>query len=699
MSIHDIAHQYIDDGWSVVPLNPGEKRASVRWQAEKYVPDHFNDDSNIAIKLGNKSNGLVDVDCDHPFAVAAAKRLLPITRTFGRGADLARHYLYHCQGIRTTQFTDVKNSDGKTQMLVEVRSTGCYTMFPPSLHPSGEAVSWADANVAIMTRMADEMFADARSVALATLLAIHYPGHGARHFCVGQHLPGFFLQAGLDEILVKQIIRTAAELAGDTDWPDRESAIRATIEKFKRGDNVTGGPKLADELGPEVVSKMRAWLKCADVDALEGMNEKHFFVTLGTKSVIGREDKPKGVVFQPVKELYSEYANRMVQIGTDKDGNATFGPLFETWLKSSRRRSYSEVVFAPPPLAVSDSDYNLWKGFAIDPSAGDCSKYLAHLRDNICSGNLEHYDWVLDFMAHCVQRPGEHVGSAVVLKGKQGTGKGTALAPFEMFFGKRHYTHLSRSEELVKWNALVSAKVVVFADEAFFAGDKQNLGALKRMITEPTITIARKHLDSTEEANCLHLFMATNEDWAIPAGIGERRFLVLAVNPQVADDEAVFTPIYDELRNGGAAALLDMFLKRGITHDLRRPPKTTALRAEQDQSLPSHLKFVLECLHLGTIGHKAWEDGAWVASAQIHEAYLLWANRNHQSWPVGLIDFVRKTREYFSARKPEPRSINGERVKCVLLRDLGDARDYWDAEMRTKGDWDLAPGTSQMVLP
>jgi putative DNA primase/helicase len=302
--IRAVAKQYIESAWSVVPLNPGEKRASVKWQSTTYKPSDFNDDSNIAVKMGDASNGLVDVDCDHPFAVAAAKELLPITgRVFGRSSKPSSHYLFVCPDIKTTQFTDVKATDGTSQMLVEIRSTNGYTMLPPSIHPSGERVVW-ERERDLMQRTPDELFADVRAVAIAALVAVHYPGHGARHFCIGQHLPGFLLQAKLDAILVKRIIEAAAKLGADSDWEDRRKAIDATIAKVKNGEPVTGGPKLADAIGAEVVAKMRAWLKMADLDALEDMNSKHFFVRLGSKSVIGREDSPEGVIFQPVRELY-----------------------------------------------------------------------------------------------------------------------------------------------------------------------------------------------------------------------------------------------------------------------------------------------------------------------------------------------------------------------------------------------------------
>lgn len=687
MSIQFIAKQYIDLGWAVVPLNPGEKRASVRWQNTTYKPSDFNDDSNIAVKLGTPSAGLVDVDCDHPFAVAAAKALLPQTgKVFGRTAKPSSHYLFLCPGIRTTQFTDVKKADGTTQTLVEIRSTGGYTMFPPSLHPSGDAVAW-ELDRDPMQRSPEEMYADVRAVALATMIAIHYPSTGGRHHTVGQYLPGFLLQGGIDEIMVRQIIKTAADIAGDTDWADRDKAIRATIDKHKRGENVTGGPKLAAEIGAEVVTKMRAWLKLADVDALESMNARHFFVRLGSKSVIGREDDPAGVIFQPVKELYPEYANCIVQTGSDAKGNAQFAPLFETWLKSPNRRSYSRVTFAPPPLLAYDHEYNLWTGFAVEDAPGSCDRYLAHLRDVICAGNLEHYEYLLDWMAYCVQFPGKPAEVAVVMRGGKGAGKGTVVQMFERIFGKRNYAHLSRSEELVKWNSLVSGKVVVFADEAFFAGDKENTGALKRIITEPTITVSRKHLDSTEEPNCIHLFMATNEDWAIPAGIGERRFFALRVRDEQAQDPNYFTPLYDEMNNGGVEAFLHLLRARPVTvARIRAVPKTEELRVQQDQSLPLEMRWLQECLWEGTIGMIRWEETD-IPVSRMYEAYKLWC-RDRSARFLDTKPFAQRIYPLCASRfqNYSPR-INGEKTKCVKLLSLDDARKAFDVKLHTTTDW------------
>ncbi len=57
--------------------------------------------------------------------------------------------------------------------------------------------------------------------------------------------------------------------------------------------------------------------------------------------------------------------------------------------------------------------------------------------------------------------------------------------------------------------------IFMFADEAVFAGDRQGLGQLKRLITEPTIEIEPKGLPKRTVTNYLHILMASNEDWVI----------------------------------------------------------------------------------------------------------------------------------------------------------------------------------------
>lgn len=695
--IQDIAKQYIISGWQVVPLVKGEKRASSNWRKIVYTPDNFNPTDGIAGKCGAPSGNRVDIDCDAMEAIAAAKILLPSTGLIhGRLSKPDSHYWYICEGIKTTQFTDVKDSSGKTSMLVEIRSTGGYTVLPPSRHPSGEGLTWSLERDP-MDLDQEVLYLAARNVALSTLLARHWPNSGARHAAVG-HLTGFLLMGGLPAPMVIEVIKTAAQIAGDKDLHDRENYARSTCAKHAAGERVTGGPKLAEEIGEDVVTKMRGWLKLADGDAIEEMNTKHFIVRVGKDELIGTDDGDD-VFFQHPRSLSIRYANRQVATGVDPKGIATFSPLFDAWLKARNRRDYRTVVFAPPPRKHDPQDYNLWKGFAVAPQKGDCLLFLDHIRDIICSGNLEHYAYLMNLLALTVQEPGTPSEIATVLRGDQGTGKGIFIRALGDIFG-RHYAHLDKVDDLVgTFNAAISGKVIVFADEAFWAGDKREIGSLKRLISEPTLRVTRKGIDSVHEDNCVHLFMAANEDWTYPAAPGERRAFALNVNPLRKGDFAYFTRLAAHMKAGGTAALLAQLLDLPVSHDMiRNVPRTTELRAQQGQSLSAELEWWQDCLYEGRIGVLGWPGGEWIAAASVFDVYTEWA-RSRRGRVLSKIEYGRRMNHLITGDSLQVRSINGERLKALRLRGLEEARDLFDAKLGTPTDWGVAVNPAQVPLP
>src|SRR5262249_36880463 len=93
---------------------------------------------NIGFLLGEPSKWTVDIDLDCDEAVEFAGHILPPTaEIFGRASKPRSHYIYQSPGLTSHQFEDVDGS-----MIVEIRSTGGQTVFPPSIHLSGEPITW-----------------------------------------------------------------------------------------------------------------------------------------------------------------------------------------------------------------------------------------------------------------------------------------------------------------------------------------------------------------------------------------------------------------------------------------------------------------------------------------------------------------------------------------------------------------------------
>ena len=207
----------------------------------------------------------------------------------------------------------------------------------------------------------------------------------------------------------------------------------------------------------------------------------------------------------------------------------------------SDRRQYHGVVFEPQ--RPTPGYYNLWTGFAVEPRPGNCSLYLEHIHFVIAGGDDEVYEYIIAWMADAVQRPTRRPGTSIVMRGKQGTGKGVCCTEFGKLFGQ-HFVHVQHARHLTgHFNAHLKDALVVFADEAFWAGDKSAEGALKAMVTEEQLPIEFKGKDVIYVRNHIRLMISSNHDWVVPAGLEERRFFVVDVSEARMQDQKYFVAI------------------------------------------------------------------------------------------------------------------------------------------------------------
>src|SRR5262249_3537367 len=220
------------------------------------------------------------------------------------------------------------------------------------------------------------------------------------------------------------------------------------------------------------------------------------------------------------------------------------------------RRQYEKVAFAPGKDIPEAS--NLWRGFAVkagfDDSATKCSLYLSHIREIIFQRDSYLYDYVIKWMAAAVQRPDQPGGVALVLRSGQGSGKGEFVRHYSRLFGL-NYAHVSKSEQVTgRFNGHLEGAILLFADESFFAGDPRHEPILKAMVTERTQVIERKGIDAITYPSCLHIIMATNDDWAVRVSADDRRFCCMAVSDARRSDSAYFAAIEAQMKAGGYEA-------------------------------------------------------------------------------------------------------------------------------------------------
>src|SRR5262249_20573185 len=149
-----------------------------------------------------------------------------------------------------------------------------------------------------------------------------------------------------------------------------------------------------------------------------------------------------------------------------------------------------------------------------------------HVRNVIANEDEECGDYIMRWLAWAVQNPTDPAEVALALAGGQGTGKGILGRALCRVFGP-HGLHISKPELLTgKFNAHFMQTAFLFADEAIWPGHRDREGALKALVTEPTMTIEPKGVNAFTMPNCLKVFMASNADWIVPAAVDDRRFAV-----------------------------------------------------------------------------------------------------------------------------------------------------------------------------
>ena len=225
-----------------------------------------------------------------------------------------------------------------------------------------------------------------------------------------------------------------------------------------------------------------------------------------------------------------------------------------------------------------------------------------HIRDVICGGNEEHFTYLLRWMARMVQHPAEAGEVAVVMRGGEGTGKGTLAKALMRVLGQ-HALTISNAKHLTgNFNAHLRDCVFLFADEAFYAGDKQHVGVLKAIVTEEIIAVEAKYQNAVNVHNMLHLMMASNEEWVVPASLDARRFFVLEVTDERANDHAYFAAIWRQMEAGGYEAMLHDLLHHDLTgFNVRSFPVTEGLRTQRKLTLPTEGKWWLDVLQRGYV--------------------------------------------------------------------------------------------------
>jgi hypothetical protein len=265
----------------------------------------------------------------------------------------------------------------------------------------------------------------------------------------------------------------------------------------------------------------------------------------------------------------------------------------------------------------------------------------------------------------------------------------------------QHYIAISQREHLVgRFNAHFMQCLLVFVDEAMWAGDKQGEGTLKHLVTDTELMVEQKYKDGFMVRNISRLIIAGNERWNVPAGLRARRWCVLDVANTHMQDRGYFRAIAHEMMNGGDAALMHLLLTFDLNSvDVFTVPKTAALLEQKEETMHAHERWWMECLQEGQLRFPDWTPGGkqadisngWpteVPKDQLWDSYRLWVSEHNlriRVWPGSqlhkwLRSLLPGSQEY---RPPPP-----DRRRRVPLPGLEACREAFEQSVGQTIEWE-----------
>jgi Family of unknown function (DUF5906) len=375
------------------------------------------------------------------------------------------------------------------------------------------------------------------------------------------------------------------------------------------------------------------------------------------------------------KQAEEMFASLHVKIeGGGEKGEDIEIPIFGIWFKSESRRQFSlGVEFHPSALPVQSEQWhrvlsegkalphfyqsppgmlNLWRGFGYAPKRGGSWALLAeHLFNIICKGDNKLFQYVIRWAAYAAQHPEKQGEVALVFQGGKGCGKGIFCRAMVALFGQ-HGMQICNPEHLTgKFNRHLGDCGMLFCDEAFHARDTQHESVLKSLVTEPTLPIEAKFVDVAMRPNRLHLLLAANADWVVPASADERRYCVINVSAEKVGDYAYFKAIMDELEaddGAGYAAMLDYLLSTPLLasnaadgaplgFNVRDYPDTKGLAEQKRLSLGLEQKWWKGVLYDGRLGVPGYE-AEWKEKAPNDAIYQSYEDFMMNRQAKGILD-------------------------------------------------------------
>ena len=222
----------------------------------------------------------------------------------------------------------------------------------------------------------------------------------------------------------------------------------------------------------------------------------------------------------------------------DKDSNVVDKQFIDRWMKDKDIRVYNKVALYPPPLVCPKDHFNLWTGYRIEKI--DLSNITNEQEQDLNASLefvLEHYkkifgeecyEYVLDWNAMLVQKPGIKPLIGLLINSKPGLGKERIINMNKKMFGDKYILITQKADDIFgKFNSLIEGKLLICVDEIKMSVMNKYSEEFKSYITADELPIEAKGIKQYMTDSYLHMISYSNKDFPFKIEENDRRYVAI----------------------------------------------------------------------------------------------------------------------------------------------------------------------------
>jgi hypothetical protein len=394
----------------------------------------------------------------------------------------------------------------------------------------------------------------------------------------------------------------------------------------------------------------------------------------------------------PFGERVSKF--KFINITNPTKGNGKIAVDISSFIDTFTREDmviYRDIDFIPYLYKdeIKDTNiFNIFTGFRFQPLSVDAEPdyynniqpILTHLKDVLCSNNEDVFNYVINWLAHLIQRPCDKAGVPVILmKSEQGTGKNLFWDFMGQVMGKKYICNINNLDDLTnKFNTRTEGKLLNILNEIQnYGGNYKNNEKLKSILTDITQTIEPKGKEAYTINNYARSVMLTNNDWAAKISNDDRRYLPIDVSNHRKDDNEYFKNLADIINDDKNAELFFHYLIQVdiSSFDIRKIPHTQLKEHMKWFNVENRPLYYLK-EYITDIDDEDFENK--LSSKDLFNEYCFWCEENKERQTFSQRTFTQQIIKYgmnyirFKSNSIQIRgfNINKKDIKTCIEKTL-----------------------------